>query len=266
MVFLEGLYYILIDIIYTYEPFLIAALQAYTLPSPKKPSDRPKRFPMRNRFMSEYIYEATGKKRTPKQVGSRIQQLQDTCKTPERLLACVLRLRSHQFTFFAVLKLLRHRRVTSIDESEPLRVSSQHGHPQIPSPTHPIYNSSHRFIDVQIVLDGISAQSRPIIPVALSSVPLASLQIRLANSDFESASFPLFYGGLSGRNPMLEIHSSHQMAHQTSFYVFYDGSPKPIHHEVGILKLRPSPPSVREWMYNSSLVPLLWDSLSKVDG
>ena len=38
------------------------------------------RFPMRNRFVSDYIFETTGKSRTPKQVGSRLQQLRDTCK------------------------------------------------------------------------------------------------------------------------------------------------------------------------------------------
>ncbi|KZT18578.1 hypothetical protein NEOLEDRAFT_1143208 [Neolentinus lepideus HHB14362 ss-1] len=36
------------------------------------------RFPMRNRFISEHIYNTTGKRRTPKQVGSRLQQLRDT--------------------------------------------------------------------------------------------------------------------------------------------------------------------------------------------
>ncbi len=36
------------------------------------------RFPMRNKFVSDYIYDKTGKRRTPKQVGSRIQQLRDT--------------------------------------------------------------------------------------------------------------------------------------------------------------------------------------------
>ncbi|TFK50796.1 hypothetical protein OE88DRAFT_1735550 [Heliocybe sulcata] len=36
------------------------------------------RFPMRNRFISEHIFNTTGKRRTPKQVGSRLQQLRDT--------------------------------------------------------------------------------------------------------------------------------------------------------------------------------------------
>lgn len=37
------------------------------------------RFPMRNRFISDYIFNKTGKRRTAKQVGSRLQQLRDTC-------------------------------------------------------------------------------------------------------------------------------------------------------------------------------------------
>ena len=36
------------------------------------------RFPNRNKFISEYIFNTTGEKRTAKQVGSRIQQLRDT--------------------------------------------------------------------------------------------------------------------------------------------------------------------------------------------
>uniref|UniRef100_A0A0W0FUD5 TEA domain-containing protein n=1 Tax=Moniliophthora roreri TaxID=221103 RepID=A0A0W0FUD5_MONRR len=39
------------------------------------------RFPMRNRYISAYIYQKTGKHRTAKQVGSRLQQLRDTCGT-----------------------------------------------------------------------------------------------------------------------------------------------------------------------------------------
>ncbi|KAJ6546080.1 hypothetical protein DFH09DRAFT_1321318 [Mycena vulgaris] len=37
------------------------------------------RFPRRNRFISDYIFEKTGKRRTAKQVGSRLQQLRESC-------------------------------------------------------------------------------------------------------------------------------------------------------------------------------------------
>ncbi|KAJ7610430.1 hypothetical protein FB45DRAFT_761403, partial [Roridomyces roridus] len=41
------------------------------------------RFPRRNQFVAEYIWKKTGQKRTPKQVGSRIQQLRESYKGQE---------------------------------------------------------------------------------------------------------------------------------------------------------------------------------------
>ncbi|KAJ7065438.1 hypothetical protein C8F01DRAFT_1053574 [Mycena amicta] len=38
------------------------------------------RNPKRNRFISDFIFSATGTRRTPKQVGSRLQQMRDTCQ------------------------------------------------------------------------------------------------------------------------------------------------------------------------------------------
>ncbi|KIK56163.1 hypothetical protein GYMLUDRAFT_263841 [Collybiopsis luxurians FD-317 M1] len=52
------------------------------------------RFPMRNRFISEHIYKTTGELRTAKQVGSRLQQLRDTCgggKKLQKLLSPVVK-------------------------------------------------------------------------------------------------------------------------------------------------------------------------------
>ena len=45
-----------------------------------RPNNLLGRFPMRNRFISVYIFKVTGKQRTPKQVGSRLQQMRDTCR------------------------------------------------------------------------------------------------------------------------------------------------------------------------------------------
>lgn len=63
-----------------YQPLLIcfAGLENY-VPQDTRETRILGRFPMRNRFISEYIYKTTGKRRTAKQVGSRIQQLRDTC-------------------------------------------------------------------------------------------------------------------------------------------------------------------------------------------
>jgi transcriptional enhancer factor len=42
------------------------------------------RFRMRNRFIAQHIESKTGISRTPKQVGSRLQQLRESCEDPHR--------------------------------------------------------------------------------------------------------------------------------------------------------------------------------------
>lgn len=60
------------------EAALLEGLEAYQ-PDDSRETRLLGRFPMRNRFISEYIMHKTGKRRTAKQVGSRLQQLRDTC-------------------------------------------------------------------------------------------------------------------------------------------------------------------------------------------
>ncbi|KAJ6488893.1 hypothetical protein C8R45DRAFT_1097238 [Mycena sanguinolenta] len=50
------------------------------------------RFPMRNCFIAEYIFRTTGKRRSAKQVGSRLQQIRDSCRD-EKLLRLLSPLR-----------------------------------------------------------------------------------------------------------------------------------------------------------------------------
>ncbi|KAF8990079.1 hypothetical protein BDQ17DRAFT_1372401 [Cyathus striatus] len=59
------------------EAALVEGLENYT-PDDSRETRLLGRFPMRNRFISDYIFDKTGKRRTPKQVGSRLQQLRDT--------------------------------------------------------------------------------------------------------------------------------------------------------------------------------------------
>lgn len=59
------------------EAALIEGLEKYR-PSESKSTRALGRFPMRNKFVADHIFEKTGVRRTPKQVGSRIQQLRDT--------------------------------------------------------------------------------------------------------------------------------------------------------------------------------------------
>ncbi|KAF9481159.1 hypothetical protein BDN70DRAFT_876623 [Pholiota conissans] len=60
------------------EAVLIEGLENYQ-PDDSRETRLLGRFPMRNRFISDWIFEKTGKRRTAKQVGARLQQLRDTC-------------------------------------------------------------------------------------------------------------------------------------------------------------------------------------------
>ncbi|KIY70081.1 hypothetical protein CYLTODRAFT_442203 [Cylindrobasidium torrendii FP15055 ss-10] len=64
------------------ETKLIEALERYKVPNQLPRRTRFQRFPRRNRFISDYIFNTTGSVRTAKQVGSRLQQLRDSCKDP----------------------------------------------------------------------------------------------------------------------------------------------------------------------------------------
>lgn len=69
------------------ETALLEALTIYRPTSSKAPQ-KLLRFPKRNAFISNYIFKVTGKRRTPKQVGSRLQQLRETC-TSEDILTLI---------------------------------------------------------------------------------------------------------------------------------------------------------------------------------
>ncbi|KAF8972704.1 hypothetical protein BDZ97DRAFT_1913190 [Flammula alnicola] len=64
------------------EEALLQGLEAYRPSSARDPSLL-QRFPRRNKWISDFIFQQTGKTRTAKQVGSRLQQLRETCEDPE---------------------------------------------------------------------------------------------------------------------------------------------------------------------------------------
>ncbi|KAF7375378.1 TEA domain-containing protein [Mycena sanguinolenta] len=60
------------------EAALLEGLERYQ-PDDSRETRMLGRFPRRNRFISDYIFDKTGKRRSPKQVGSRLQQLRESC-------------------------------------------------------------------------------------------------------------------------------------------------------------------------------------------
>ncbi|KAJ7498100.1 hypothetical protein B0H11DRAFT_1998669 [Mycena galericulata] len=61
------------------ETALVEALDKYRPSSYLGDTRLLRRFPKRNQFISDHILSVTGKRRTAKQVGSRLQQMRDTC-------------------------------------------------------------------------------------------------------------------------------------------------------------------------------------------
>jgi transcriptional enhancer factor len=62
-----------------------AGLERY-IPDDSRETRMLGRFPRRNRFISDYIFQKTGKRRSAKQVGSRLQQLRESCGGKKRAL------------------------------------------------------------------------------------------------------------------------------------------------------------------------------------
>ncbi|KAJ7610712.1 hypothetical protein DFH06DRAFT_1485457 [Mycena polygramma] len=60
------------------EAALLEGLETYQ-PDDSRETRMLGRFPRRNRFISDYIFQKTGKRRSAKQVGSRLQQLRESC-------------------------------------------------------------------------------------------------------------------------------------------------------------------------------------------
>ncbi|RDB26350.1 hypothetical protein Hypma_006772 [Hypsizygus marmoreus] len=202
------------------------------------------RFPLRNRFVSEHIYETTGKHRTPKQVGSRLQQLKDTCKEVR------------------LLKLIAPH--LAQDSAETARMSSEHPETtrdttdertNYPSPT----------IHVDIIIDkGPLPSSAPTIYLEQpDNAP--PLQIRMTSYRPQHAVASLSSAcpsNLSGMSPAILIHSPCPLLQQSMVSVYSDGNEMPLHSEVASLSCSSWPLGDSCWVYATSLVPGIWDHLS----
>ncbi|KAK1222869.1 hypothetical protein PQX77_014291 [Marasmius sp. AFHP31] len=230
------------------EAALIEALEKYK-PDESRSTKTLGRFSMRNRFISDYIFETTGKRRTPKQVGSRLQQLRDTCKS-ER-----------------ILRLISRRHIDS-SEGDSTAVSSDGNTSSSPTPpptdfsirggerkTHKRHN-----IWVNIVLEQLGWQSPPPVVHIVNNNKLMPLVIHLApltssNLSYDSARC------LASMDPTVTFASPFPLAPQCSYSVFQDGSGLPMFTEEAALKCQSNPMQSAGWMYSASLIPGLWKTL-----
>ncbi|KAK0204970.1 hypothetical protein DFS33DRAFT_1273964 [Desarmillaria ectypa] len=220
----------------TYRPR--EALQKYK-PSPElRSSKSPGRFPMRNRFISDYIFDSTGKRRTPKQVGSRLQQMRDTCKGEE-----ILNLICRPF-----------------DNDVDLGTGSSNGSPvHTTSPLPDLRGqqppSQRLNIWVDIVLDQPYPRQQPLVNFVGNrrDSPLHIRLAPLASASSYHASLPL-----SGSDPTINFMSPYPVNQQCTFSAFVDTLSLPIHSEVAPMSCLGSPMDRTGWLYSASLSPKFW--------
>ncbi|KAJ7592967.1 hypothetical protein C8J56DRAFT_1161962 [Mycena floridula] len=217
------------------EAALLEALEKY------KPDEarslRSGRFPLRNKFISEYILGVTGKHRTPKQVGSRLQQLRDTCKN-DRLLELICPPRF--FTW--------DNSSHSDCENSPIesRLSST------PPLSNQTWTANTRvWVRVNIETAGWPRPA-PVIPL-FNNEAQTPLTVSLSPLPINSVSG----AGLGSLDSEVSFASSSPLMLQSSCAVFQDGVP--ICRE----RVPLTPLSTQEsgWTYVTKLVPGFWKTL-----
>ncbi|THH27835.1 hypothetical protein EUX98_g6350 [Antrodiella citrinella] len=211
------------------------------------------RFPMRNKFISdrplralaisEYIFKATGKRRTPKQVGSRLQQLRDTCEGKR------------------ILKLLSSRPSdSSNDEDDAPSGSAATRTPSTPSPT----------CD-QVTIDVLPADSYwPLGDYGTIPSPHSATSATASTSSANHNASLNTPRPLRTINSTVTFRSGSPVNAYSSFRVLKDG--QCIHNEETELEMRSSScMPAQQWpaemecifYYSTRLVPKLWSFLCK---
>jgi hypothetical protein len=222
---------------------------------------------MRNRFISDYIFETTGKRRTPKQVGSRLQQLRDTCKkdkseTPTHL--SLLAELTVTLYIFPVLQLLSHRNITGSGSQSERSVSTSVSPSPSPDGRHSVsMNQEHTYVKILL--------QDELWPAPTPSIRLINFDTNHSQSIQLSPTCPpsgtVMSQNRSSRNILpylsgaIELPSSCALLPQSKFIVYVEGSTSPVHSEVASLKCISSPMQRSGWLYSFDLVPNFWENL-----
>jgi transcriptional enhancer factor len=241
---------------------------------------------MRNQYISDYIYRTTGKRRSAKQVGSRLQQLRDTFHGKRRKLA-VNRFMSVTFlTYFvcpAVLNSLaqnykwgRSRSTQKSSSSSDSSCDGSSSESPIPSPSS---SSSAMSQPYPTSFDNVSSRCTVVCIDLLprdSSSPCGACDTNQPAEGIFSSDGPtdIFRPSYHPRpiciiDPTVTFVSRSVISAQSSCLVLLDGAT--IHKEVTPLALAGSSSEPRSednfpLMYGVKLVPNYWESLCRSPG
>ena len=232
---------------------------------------------MRNRYISAYILQKTGKQRTAKQVGSRLQQLRDTCGTKKRTLFSYPTGHSNfVLTQSLIFLLVQHllspcRKVAASPASKVYQYNSLHRY-GLPTESPSSSDNSAPTSPVSETSDTTPGQtlSTPVLYICI--LPGTSYDSRLSSEDSSSISSI----GAETRprsiheiDPTLTFTSYSELDRSArSFFEVYHSQKHLVHREDCSLQRSQLPGSDEEerHLYSTPLIPAFWDTICNDSG
>lgn len=229
------------------------------------------RFPMRNRFISEYIYHKTGKYRSSKQIGSRLQQIRDTSEGRElidslaREVGSSRRFSPHNYVFEGESMLALDYLSIDSSGSDASSASSSAGstssteYTAMPSSKqrNPPDTRTPVYIDILREASSFSSSSRSRVPSSSSYKPPQGVAASQPSSNTPRR--------MRDIDPTVTFVSPSAVIGKSSYIILLDGAP--IHSED--TKLECVGPYFTgssgngPLLYSTPLVPKYWETLCK---
>ncbi|KAI0302304.1 hypothetical protein B0F90DRAFT_1627551 [Multifurca ochricompacta] len=244
------------------EAALIEALDKYR-PETSRSTRSLSRFPNRNRFISDYIYHVTGKRRTAKQVGSRLQQLRDTCGGKR------------------ILKLLSNRHYSPPPEAHEVSPSLEDANISDGASSSP--SASERVIAERVHLPARTARALVHIDVLAANAPWSPSDdagIVMGNPLITPPHSPeahtfsptsqvnIFHSPkprpLRAIDPVVTFTSPSFVVAKSSCSVYFDGNC--VHTDVSEVSCTSTKDESGMFLYRTTLIPQYWDRLCQSHG
>ncbi|KAI0002257.1 hypothetical protein BJV74DRAFT_45592 [Russula compacta] len=239
------------------EAALIEALDKYR-PETSRSTRSLSRFPNRNRFISDYIYHVTGKRRTAKQVGSRLQQLRDTCGGKRILKLLSNRHFSPPPGAHGVSPSLEHSHVSDGASSSPTtseRIIADRGHPSI--------RTARALVHIDVLAANAPWSPSDDVGIVMGNPLMTPPHSPEGHAFSQTSQVNIFHSPkprpLRAIDPMVTFTSPSFVVAKSSCSVYFDGNC--VHTDVADVTCTSTKDQSGMFLYRTTLIPQYWDRL-----
>ena len=242
------------------------------------------RFPNRNRFISDYIFHVTGKRRSAKQVGSRLQQLRDTCggkRSQYFYLPLPLSPCSSIGDSLTVLKLLSNRHFSPPTEAHEVSPSLEDAHVSDGASSSP--SASERATAARghapvrtaraLVHIDVLAANEPWSPsvdagIVMGNPLMTPPHSPEAHTFSQTSQVNIFHSPtarpLRAIDPVVTFTSPSFVVAKSACSVYFDGNC--VHTDVADVTCTTTKDESGMFLYRTTLIPQYWDRLCQSNG